>query len=94
LAFAFAFSFFSSFSFCFLASFFSSVFLFKFLTSSSVFGTGLKKPSNRACWLLFRFFCSLAAAERTRSSEKPFSVTRNWTKPSMSGASHLNSQSA
>jgi len=43
------FSFFSSLAFFFFSSCFSSFFLFKFLISSSVFGTGLKKPSSRAC---------------------------------------------
>ena len=43
------FSFFSSFCFFFVASLFSSFFLFKLATSSSVFCTGLKNPSRRAC---------------------------------------------
>jgi hypothetical protein len=42
-------SFFSSFAFFFLSSFFSSFLRFRLLISASVLGTGLKKPSSRAC---------------------------------------------
>lgn len=93
LAFDSFFAFCSNFAFFFCSSFFTSFFLFKVLISSSVFATGLKNPSRRACCAVFIFFVSLAAALRTRSSLKPFSVTRNCTKPSTSGASHLKSQS-
>lgn len=93
-AFALAFSFFSSLSFFFFSSFFSSFLRFRLFSSASVLGIGLKKPSRRACWLLFRFFCSRAAPDLTRSSEKPFSSTRNLIRPSTSGASHLKSHSA
>ena len=83
----------SCFCFFLLSAFFSSCFLFRLLTSSSVFCTGLKKPSNRACWAVLRFLFNLDAALRTRSSLKPFSCTRNWINPSTSGASHLKSHS-
>lgn len=93
LALASFFAFCSNLAFFFCSSFFASFFRFKFLISSSVFATGLKNPSRRACCAVFRFLVSLAAALRTRSSLKPFSVTRKFTKPSTSGASHLKSQS-
>lgn len=80
-------------AFFFCSSFFTSFFRFKLFTSSSVFWTGLKKPSSRACCAVFTFFVNRVAALRTRSSLNPFSVTRNVTRPSTSGASHLKSQS-
>lgn len=87
------FAFCSDLAFFFFSFTFSSFFLFRFSTSSSVFCTGLKKPSNRACCAVLRFLLRRAAALRTRSSLNPFSVTRKVTKPSTSGASHLKSQS-
>ena len=87
------FAFCSNFCFFFCSSFFSSFFLFRFFFSSSVLSTGLKNPSNRACCAVFRFFCSLVAAFLTRSSLKPFSSTRNLTRPSTSGPFQWKSQS-
>lgn len=81
----------SSFFFFFCWSTFSSCLRLRFAFSSSVLGIGLKKPSNRDCSDDFRFFCSRAAAFLTRSSLKPFSLTRKSTSPSTSGDSHLNS---
>lgn len=86
-------AFWSSFAFFFCSSFFSSFLRFRLRTSSSVLAMGLKNPSSRACVAVFRFFVSRVAALRTRSSLKPFSVTRKVTRPSMSGASHLKSHS-
>lgn len=87
------FAFWSSLAFFFCSSFLLSFLRFRLWTSSSVLAMGLKKPSSRACVAVLRFFVKRVAALRTRSSLKPFSVTKNVTRPSTSGASHLKSQS-
>ncbi|KAG9796292.1 hypothetical protein KCU88_g331, partial [Aureobasidium melanogenum] len=83
----------SSFFFFLASATFSSCFRFKDFFSSSVLGTALKNPSSLDCCAVLTFFCNFWAALRTRSSLKPFSLTRNCTNPSTSGASHLKSHS-
>lgn len=52
-------------------------------------GVMVKKPSRRPCVAVFKFFSNLSHPLRTRSSLNPLSLTKNSTKPSTSGDSHL-----